>query len=142
MEQSLANDKDYFIKLQRNMNENDDKNIATYDNVCNLQKLMILTHCFSSLGLLLTRFYRIRLNESISKSHSFMWNDDLKGSVKSTFKERGLPFIYSPLIPSLTSNSYCAYCHEYDSTDDEFLLPLCSHYVGTYNGPNLPLVTN
>ena len=142
LELSLAHDKDCFRKLKADMNDNVDNN-ATYINVCNHQKLMILTRCISSVQLLPSRFYRIRLNESISASRSFLWDDNLQqGCVKSTFRELGLPFIYCPLLPSSAGN-LCYSCYNtFNSTDGDYPLPLCTKCVGTYNGPHLAPISN
>ena len=105
--------------------------------------MLVQTRCISSVQLLLSRFYKIRLNESISDSRSFLWDDDTKrGCVKSTFHELGLPFTYSPLLPSYVGNFCCSCYNDYNSTDGEYPLPLCSKCVGTYNGPHLPPITD
>ena len=142
LELSLAHDQNSFRKLKADMNNNVD-NSATYINVCNHQKLMILTRCISSVQLLLSRFYRIRFNESISASRSFLWDDNLQqGCVKSTFHGLGLPFIYCPLLPSFAGNLCCSCYNTFNSTDGNYPLPLCTKCVGTYNGPHLAQITN
>ena len=110
----LGNDTDCCDKLSRDMKESEDIT-TSYENVCNHQKVIILTRCISSLKLLLARFNQIRLNESISKSRSFEKNQ--QGSVKSSFQERVLLFIYSPVTPSFTGNLCCACYNNHNSTD-------------------------
>ena len=79
----------------------------------------------------------------ISQSRSFLWNSEPKHFVvRSTFQELGLLFIYSVLLLSLTGNWCCVCSNEYRLTEGEFNLPLCSHYVGTYNGLNLQPINN
>ena len=57
-------------------------------------------------------------------------------------QELGLPFTYFLFLPFITSNLYCAYYHDYLSTDGEFTFPLCSHCVGIYNSPHLLPITD
>ena len=53
-----------------------------------------------------------------------------------------MTFIYFSLLPSFTGNLCCACYNHFNSTDGEYRLPLRSHCVGTYNGPNLSSITN